>query len=91
MKNLQEALKQRMEGMTNKRQTLVRHWAPYIDSVEQYMKENQDHIMTQWDKENIAVCLENAAADAYFRGKGNLFEATQEADISFLGICKCAA
>ena len=90
--DLRESLQGRLSAIQTQRQRLVQQWAPYINAVGRYVKENQGRDLSVYDKHNMAVCLENATMQAALMGKSKLFEATTETDVAFLGISRlCAA
>jgi len=80
--NLNEALQSRLKSLHQQRAQLVEAWSPYINAVEAYLKEKQNRTLTQFDKHNMAVCLENATVNAALQNKGQLFEATTETDVA---------
>ena len=84
--NLQESMKSRLSSIQNRRNALAQQWAPYINKVGTYLAEKQGRELTTYDKHNMAVCLENAVVQASLMGNSKLFEATEETDVSFLGI-----
>ena len=84
--NLNESMQQRLSAIQDRRNALVKGWAPYIDKVGSYLAEKQGRDLTMYDKHNMAVCLENAVVQASLANKSKMFEATEEADVSFLGI-----
>jgi len=89
MKNNNEAIaaavQSRMDEMTNRRSALVNSWAKYVNAVDTYVKEKRGNSLSDWEKMNIAQCLENALIEGGLR-QNALFETTFADNITFLGI-----
>ena len=83
---LRKSLQERLQRIQGRNTRLVKQWSPFIDAVGIYMKEHQERSLSSFDKQNMAVCLENAATEVSLRGKSRILEATEESDITFLGI-----
>ena len=76
----------RLAEHTSHQDNLVKSWKPYIDAVDSYLKDKEGRNVTQYEKRNVAQCLENALLQGGMRNKSRLFETTDQSNISFLGI-----
>lgn len=83
---LDKLIESRLQGMAESRDNLVESWSPYINAVEQYQQEKEGKSLSEYDKRNIAQCLENALVDGGIKNKSRIFETTYADNISFLGV-----
>ena len=83
---LKQALKESRDSQVQKNSLLVEKWGKLIKPVGSFIKERKDYELTEFDRHNMAICLENAVYEAAARQSAKLFEATTESDITFLGI-----
>jgi hypothetical protein len=86
MTSLEKAIETRMNDMKNRREKLVESWNPYISAVQDYVKDKRGRGMSDWEKMNIAQCLENALVAGGVRAGSQIFETTTQSNIAFLGI-----
>jgi hypothetical protein len=85
--NLKVAIEERMRDITEKRKRLVLQWDPYISAVNEWMQGNGGGSLTDFDKQNMAQCLENALIETGLRGNRRLLqEATTGDAIQFMAI-----
>jgi len=84
-KELNSLVESRLAAIHTERTRLGKAWSPYIGSVRNYMAK-QGKVLTENDERNIARCLENALLESGVRSKSSIFETTDSAAISFLGI-----
>jgi len=83
---LAKMIETRLEERAQQHRDLVGRWMPYISVVESYLKEKEGKKLSEWDRSNIAQCLENALLDGAMRGRSKVFETSFQDNISFLGI-----
>jgi hypothetical protein len=84
-KELNSLVESRLSAIQMERGRLTKSWSPYIGSVRNYMAK-QGKALTENDERNIARCLENALLESGVRSRSSIFETTDSAAISFLGI-----
>ncbi len=85
--NLQKTIESRMAEITERRKRLVLDWDPYISAVNEWMKGNGAGELTEFDKQNMAQCLENALVETGLRSNNRLLhEATTGDAIQFMAI-----
>jgi hypothetical protein len=85
-KALKGILEKRRRATISRNPLLVERWKDIVNEVASYMKEKRSEELSMYDKHNMAICLENAAYEATARSHAKLFEATEEEDITFLGV-----
>ena len=85
-KNLQAIVDARIKEMQNRRTKLSESWGLYVNAADAYIQKNENRKLTDFEKGNIAQCLENALTETALRQKSRIFETTYGSDISFLGI-----
>jgi len=83
---LDKLIESRLSGMAQTRDSLVESWSPYINAVEQYQKEKEGRTLSEYDRRNIAQCLENALIDGGIKQRSRIFETTYQDNITFLGV-----
>jgi hypothetical protein len=84
-KGIEGLVESRLAAMSADRNRLTQAWAPHINSVDSYFKQ-QGKSITENDKRNIARCLENALLEGGIKSRSSIFETTDSSAISFLGI-----
>ena len=82
---MQGLIEKRMAQINGRQATLAESWSPYINAVDKYMQSTRNRSLTIYERQVIGQCLENAL-DQHGLRKGKMFEATDEGDISFLGV-----
>jgi hypothetical protein len=85
-KNLQAIVESSIKEMQDRRMRLAKKWGLYVDAAAAYIQKNENRTMTDFEKGNIAQCLDNALFETALRQKSRIFETTYGSDISFLGI-----
>ena len=75
----------RMKQILGRQEQLVAGWSPFLDEVDNYMQDTRGRKLDIHERRNVAQVLQNALDESGLR-KSKLFEATQEDDISFLGL-----
>ena len=84
LKKIQES---RLAEMKGSRTRLVESWKPYLNAVDGYMKAKGKTSLSEFDKHNIAQCLENSLIESSLKAGSRIFEATTyQSDIAFLGV-----
>jgi len=83
---INELIDQRMKQIQDEQERLVESWNPFINAVDEYLKETENREMSIYERRNVAQCLENALCEGGLKSRQRLFEATTEDNISFLGI-----
>jgi len=83
---LGQVIEKRLKAMKERREQLVEAWAPYINAVEEYKKGHDGSGLTDYDKANVAQCLENALIEGGMRQSSKIFETTYADNITFLGV-----
>lgn len=73
--SVQRLVESRLAELQERRKKLIEAWKPYIDAVELYLKEKENREISEFDKGNIAQCLENTLLDS--AGRSKLFETTE--------------
>lgn len=81
-----EMIQERLDQIFLYQDQLVEAWSPFLDAVDEHIKDEQDRNMNEWERRNLAQCLENAVLNDAARKRGALFEETTADAISFLGI-----
>lgn len=79
-------IERRMNDIFTAQDALTKCWAPYLDEVNEHVKEEYGRELNQFERRNIAQCLENAIIESGLKSRSRLFEATTEDNISFLGV-----
>jgi hypothetical protein len=84
---LEAMIKDRMRAITERRKLLVRQWGPYISAVDEWLQSNSNTKLTDFDKQNMAQCMENALIETGLKSKGRILqEATTGDAIQFMAI-----
>jgi hypothetical protein len=87
MKNrLQQVVEQRLTAVSTRQKELVESWRPYLNAVDTYLSEKENRTMSDYEKQQVAQCLENALIEGGLRHKSRIFETTYKDNITFLGI-----
>lgn len=86
MKNIQSIVESRLARMQEQRNTLVQDWSLFLNTVNEHYKNENGRELTDMDKSNIAVCLENALIQATAESRNPLLETTDSSAIKFLGV-----
>jgi len=86
LQDIKNAVRSKFDEAQNTRAKLVEYWSPLINPIAEAIQAETTRELTVFDKQNMAVCLENAVWETAGRTGFRLFEATQETDISWLGI-----
>lgn len=81
-----DILEARVKSVYEMQDKLVGAWKPFISAVDKYLQKTADREMNVHEKRNVAQCLENAVLDSGLRSRAQLFEATTEDNIAFLGV-----
>jgi len=90
--DLDVMIQSRMTAITERRKQLIRDWDPYISAVNRFMTETRSQPLTEYDKQNIAQCLENAVIETGLKSNARLLhEATTGDAIQFMAVCNSAA
>jgi hypothetical protein len=77
----------RLSAMKAARSQLIEQWNPYLAAIDSYHTKKGLPLLNEWDKQNVATCLENALIEGALKTGNKLFEATTyQSDISFLGV-----
>jgi len=85
--DLQKIQEARLAEMKNARARLVEDWKPYLNAVDGYNAKKGKEPLSEFDKHNIAQCLENSLIEASLKSGSRIFEATTyQSDIAFLGV-----
>ena len=85
-KQLKQIVESSVNEMQQRRTALVRRWDPYIKAADEYIKLHEKRNLSEFEKGNMAQCLENAMVEVALKQKSNIFETTYGSDISFLGV-----
>jgi len=82
----QEMVAKRMQAIFEHTDQMVAAWSDFIEAVNEGLKEKENRELNEFEKRNIAICMENALIQGGMRNRARLFEETTEDNISFLGI-----
>lgn len=88
MMTMQEVVMNEMKKVEEQRDALLQHpkIRPFIRSVTKWVEKTQGRPITMYEKRNVAQCLYNSIIEAGQKQGNQLFEATSQSDIAFLGI-----
>ena len=79
-------VEQRLTAIDQIQDNLIEGWSPFVGAVNQYTLDTQDRELSLAEQRVIAQCLENALIESGLKGRAQLFEATTEDNIAFLGV-----
>ena len=85
-KGIEGLVESRLAAMASDRNRLTQAWAPHINSVDSYFKQ-QGKSITENDKRNIARCLENALLEGGIKSRSSIFETTDSNKLIYIINC----
>ncbi len=75
---LQEMVNRKLDMLAQKQDRLIQEWAPLIEPVEEYFKNERGREMNEMEKRNLAQVLENCMLDSGLKSRSKLFETTTQ-------------
>jgi hypothetical protein len=85
-KVVQQIIESSRQEMASRQNYLTNKWSRMIEKVGVVLEARGGRKLTQFDKSNIALVLENSVAEAVMRSGSKLLETTDNSAISFLGV-----
>jgi len=86
MSGLQGLVESAVKEQSFRKKRLVETWKKYLNSIDKHRQKKGLPVLEQYDRIQVAQCLENAMFETALKSKSKLFETTYGDNISFLGI-----
>jgi len=86
IKKFESIVESRYKALEQRKQMLAEAWNPIVGKVDTFYQQKHNRNLTEHEKRNMAMCLENLVNSLGARQRASLFEATTSSDIAFLGV-----